>query len=122
MKKTHQSMAFGPNNENITNGPSVSRLQTEKQKISNNNEDEEIFSEEGENCCAGSLCGKASEGNIFICKPNIKHRCVQCKLAMHGGLCGAEASTIITDIACGSNSVVCFICIKKRMSIPAKGN
>ena len=69
---------------------------------------------EGELCCAGILCGKANEATIFIAKSLIKHRCCVCRKAMHGGLCGAEASTILVQSECSLNSVICHICINNR--------
>ena len=52
---------------------------------------------EGEFCCAGILCGKSSEITTFIAKEFIKHKCIDCKKAMHGGLCRLEASVIYKE-------------------------
>jgi hypothetical protein len=50
---------------------------------------------DGEFCCAGILCGKSQEKTTFIAKEFIKHRCINCTKAMHGGLCGSEASVFL---------------------------
>jgi len=66
---------------------------------------------QGEYCCAGKLCGMKGINNGFIPKKNFRHKCVKCKGVMHGGICGAEASTVL-NLNCGHNDVICFICIE----------
>ena len=70
--------------------------------------------DKGEFCCSGKLCGKAKESTTFIKKNMICHKCCICNKAMHGGLCGAEASTILLENECTATAVICFLCIKKK--------
>ena len=69
---------------------------------------------EGEFCCAGVLCGKAKESTTYIVKSMIRHRCCVCKKGMHGGICGAEAATILMASECSPSSVICFLCIAEK--------
>jgi len=66
---------------------------------------------QGVYCCAGELCGMKGINNGFIIKEKIQHKCVKCNGVMHGGICGAEASTILTTTICGHMDVICFVCM-----------
>ena len=68
----------------------------------------------GEYCCAGVLCGVSNGEVSFMLTAVIKHRCVICKGAMHGGICGAEASTVLENCNLGTMDVICFPCITKE--------
>src|SRR5687768_3995858 len=59
-----------------------------------------VDADDGEYCCAGTMCGIDKSQSKLIKKINIRHQCWDCKKAMHGGICGAEASTILTNQAC----------------------
>ena len=65
----------------------------------------------GEFCCAGILCGKLNKKTTFIGSQFIKHKCIDCNKAMHGGLCGSEALVFYKDRRCSPNAVVCFQCM-----------
>jgi len=67
-------------------------------------------------CCAGIDCKMKGTQSAFILFENIRHKCYMCKKPMHGGICGAEASTIISDTDCGHNEVICSICITKKQT------
>jgi hypothetical protein len=73
--------------------------------------------EVGEFCCASILCGKAKETTTYIEQSMICHRCCICRKAMHGGICGAEAATILLATECTSTSVICFLCIQKKVRV-----
>ena len=73
---------------------------------------------DGEFCCAGEKCGMALTGSTFIACNKIKHKCVVCEKAVHGGICGAEACTILAENNGSPNGVICFLCI----SIEQKNN
>lgn len=72
------------------------------------------MTEDGENCCSGDRCGMIESETKFIIRKNIRHKCCVCKGAMHGGICGAEATTIMINSRCDQNDVICFVCIDKE--------
>ena len=65
-------------------------------------------------CCASMLCGKPKESTTYIEQSMICHRCCICSKAMHGSICGAEASTILLETECTSTLVICSLCIKNK--------
>lgn len=66
----------------------------------------DIDKEDGEYCCAGDLCGISVDNSCFILKASIKHRCIVCKGTMHGGVCGAEANTVLKNVDLGTMAVI----------------
>lgn len=79
-----------------------------------------VESDEGEYCCAGSMCGIDKSQTKLIYKADIRHQCCVCKKVMHGGICGAEALTVLTDQVFAVGAVVCFMCINDTSSKPYK--
>lgn len=76
---------------------------------------------EGEFCCTGILCGKSNKKKTFIERKFIKHKCIDCNKAMHGGLCGSEALVFYKDKICSPNAVVCFQCMKTNVETNIEG-
>jgi len=93
---------------NMGNENGMNSLNNERVSI-NNAMQERDFVE----CCVGIQCELALTQSNQICKNNIRHSCVVCKLPVHGGICGAEASTVLSDGDCETNGVICYLCIDK---------
>ena len=72
------------------------------------------ITQDGELCCSGDRCGMIHSDTRFIMRKNIRHKCCVCKGAMHRGICGAKASTILINSSYGQNNVICYLCISKE--------
>jgi len=83
-------------------------------KSNNNRKDMNVNDSDVVMCCAGEQCGLSKSQSNFILISKIKHRCIVCLKAMHGGVCGAEACTVLKESECGPNAVICFPCIDKE--------